>query len=383
MHIPTAHPTTTSNAFVVSVVLQTDNRIAPEPIRINPADSAVVELNPTSTNYTCTKCSKSFASTRALNCHSVRSTACRTASSNVTTAHRCDHCAGSFPTRRSLLKHLKDEHNSESERFHNARNQHRRSAHSGSSQPSNKDDTPRRSLPCDQCPRTFAYRTLLNHHRVTEHVPQPRYPCQIGFCDQVFRTAALLKRHEQLGHTVGTASTATAAGRTPADADAAVAATAAVKSDTCVRCPHAGCALAFANVVLLRRHQTLHRLRTYRCAPCARDYHSRAVFETHVRLSHPAAAAAADVVLVADEDMDSGPMECGACGQLFENRRVLRQHRQFCEDEEDAATAASTAAEAHRAAERRVLLTGKPMAIEEVYVKQEPLAELDEMVMEE
>lgn len=151
-----------------------------------------------------------------------------------------------------------------------------------------------------------------------------------------------------------------------------------------MRCPHAGCALTFANVVLLRRHQTLHRLRTYHCAPCARDYHSRVVFETHVRLSHPAAdGTIGDVVLVADEDLDSGPMECTACGQLFENRRVLRQHRQFCEDEEDADAAAAQAAEAHAAAERRLLLTGKPMAIEEVYVKQEPLEELDAMVMEE
>lgn len=77
-------------------------------------------------------------------------------------------------------------------------------------------------------------------------------------------------------------------------------------------------------------------------------------------------------MLVADEDIDSGPQECAGCCQLFENRRVLRKHRQFCagdRGDDDKAVAE----EAERAARRRLELTGKPMAIEEVYVKQEPI----------
>lgn len=106
--------------------------------------------------------------------------------------------------------------------------------------------------------------------------------------------------------------------------------------------------------------------------------HPQAAAETSYVTATAAAAAAYDdaVVLVQDEDVDSGPMECVACAQLFENRAVLRRHRQYCAEDVDGSIAA---AEAQRDAERRVLLTGQPMAIEVVYVKQEVL--LDEELM--
>lgn len=42
-----------------------------------------------------------------------------------------------------------------------------------------------------------------------------------------------------------------------------------------------------------------------------------------------------DVVLIADEDIDSGPVECGICSQLFENKKVLKFHQRICNDDND------------------------------------------------
>lgn len=170
------------------------------------------------------------------------------------------------------------------------------------------------SFPCNLCPATFAFQSLLNHHRTTDHEVK-RFPCVIDFCDQVFDTRDDLERHES-GHTA-----------TPP----IVAAHSFASDPNDVACMHIGCGLVFASQHLLRRHQSIHRLQSYRCTACSRQYHSEAVYQTHVRLCQPITD---DVVLVADEDIDSGPVLCRVCNQLFENRKILKFHRKFCADEE-------------------------------------------------
>lgn len=356
-------------------------------------------------SFRCAVCTRTFVTKRALTCHTARNAACRNSSSN-----RCEQCDQSFASRRALQAHIKEHKSrtvvatkvrkqqpqkknfscplcSQSFTTRNARNQHKRSHRSIEDIAKISESTTiptsggqRRAFPCDLCSHIFAYRTLLHHHRRTEHAAPLRFPCQIGFCDQIFRNEGLLNRHVLLRHPKNDNDESI---KPAADGGNGVLAAATVKSDAVVRCTHTGCALTFENVLLLRRHQTLHRLRTYRCVACGRQYHSRAVYETHVRLSHPKRVGMADghddVVLVADEDVDSGPMECVACSQLFENRRVLRLHRQFCAEDDGVAAEA----EASAAAERRVQLTGNPIAMEEVYVKQEPMEQLNEYLMEE
>lgn len=209
-------------------------------------------------------------------------------------------------------------------------------------------------FPCNLCSAKFAFQSLLNHHRTTDHEIK-RFPCLIDFCDQVFDTAVALERHKS-GHATAAPTIVTA--RTSAG------------DPNDVACMHVGCGLVFASQHLLRRHQSIHRLRCYRCTACGRQYHSEAVYVTHVRLCQPVTD---DVVLIADEDIDSGPVLCKVCNQLFENRKVLKFHRKFCADEE--------ADEEER--QRGIVLrencgisTGMGTAdgeqsIEEVYVKEE------------
>lgn len=171
------------------------------------------------------------------------------------------------------------------------------------------------SFPCTLCSATFAFQSLLNHHRTTDHEVK-RFPCVIDFCDQVFESRGDLERHERGGHTA-----------TPA----LLAAHSSASDPNDVACIHIGCGLVFASQHLLRRHQSIHRLQSYRCTACGRQYHSEGVYQTHVRLCQPITD---DVVLVADDDIDSGPVLCRVCNQLFENRKILKFHRKFCADEE-------------------------------------------------
>lgn len=76
-----------------------------------------------------------------------------------------------------------------------------------------------------------------------------------------------------------------------------------------------------------------------------------------------------DVILVADEDIDSGPMECGTCCQLFENKKVLKFHEKICnaDDHDD---------------ESRVDDGTSNREIEEIYLKTEVEDELENLVPE-
>lgn len=198
---------------------------------------------------------------------------------------------------------------------------------------------------CDMCDKSFIFQSLLNHHRTTVHETK-RFLCMIDFCDQIFTTAEDLQRHEESVHVSADPNTSTA-------------------TDSNVKCTYTGCTLLFANNHLLKKHQSIHRLKAYECKGCNKKYYSEGVFKTHVRLCQPTND---DVVLVFDEEIDSGPVLCKMCNQLFENRKVLKFHRKFCADEE------AEEADRKRALELRAQLptsTSTSGDIEEVYVKEE------------
>lgn len=181
-----------------------------------------------------------------------------------------------------------------------------------------------------------------------------RFPCVIDFCDQVFDTRVDLERHES-GHIA--TSTIVAPHSSASDPND-------------VACMHIGCGLVFANQHLLRRHQSIHRFQSYRCTTCGRQYHSEGVYQTHVRLCQPITD---DVVLVADEDIDSGPQVCRICKQLFENRKILKFHRKFCADEkaeEEERRRGIALRESCGIATVNGTVAGE-QSIEEVYVKEE------------
>ncbi len=99
-----------------------------------------------------------------------------------------------------------------------------------------------------------------------------------------------------------------------------------------IPCKADGCTETFTTQKQLKKHMTIHKLAAYNCPKCRKKYHSKTVYETHVRLCMPHCD---DVVLVADEDIDSGPVECSTCSQLFENRKVLKFHQRICSQEDN------------------------------------------------
>lgn len=99
-----------------------------------------------------------------------------------------------------------------------------------------------------------------------------------------------------------------------------------------ISCEADGCGITFTTQKQLKKHTIIHKLAKYNCLKCKKVYHSRSVYETHVRLCMPHCE---DVVLIADEDIDSGPVECGICSQLFENKKVLKFHQRICNDDND------------------------------------------------
>lgn len=99
-----------------------------------------------------------------------------------------------------------------------------------------------------------------------------------------------------------------------------------------ISCKADGCSETFTTKKQLKKHLIIHKLATYVCPKCKKNYHSKVVYETHVRLCMPKCA---DVVLIADEDIDSGPVECSVCSQLFENKKVLKFHQKICIDGND------------------------------------------------
>lgn len=131
-----------------------------------------------------------------------------------------------------------------------------------------------------------------------------------------------------------------------------------------IPCKADGCDETFTTQKQLRTHMAIHKLATYNCPKCKRKYHSKTVYETHVRLCMPRCD---DVVLIADEEIDSGPVVCSTCSQLFENKKVLKFHQKICNDNNDDQNMGD-----------RIL----SQEIEEIYLKTEVEEELENLVPE-
>lgn len=138
-----------------------------------------------------------------------------------------------------------------------------------------------------------------------------------------------------------------------------------------VACTADGCDQTFATQKQLKKHMVVHKLAKYTCPKCTKIYHSKMVYETHVRLCMPRCD---DVVLIADEDIDSGPVECGVCGQLFENKKVLKFHQKICNDGSSGDGGGDVSENGGGG--------GLNQEIEEIYLKTEVEDELDNLVPE-
>lgn len=132
-----------------------------------------------------------------------------------------------------------------------------------------------------------------------------------------------------------------------------------------VPCKVDGCDEKFTTQKLMKKHMIIHKLAAYNCPKCERKYHSKTVYETHVRLCMPRCD---DVVLIADEEIDSGPVECATCSQLFENKKVLKFHQKICNDDGGEPTTTSGG-----------MLSQE---IEEIYLKTEVDEEFENLVPE-
>lgn len=128
-----------------------------------------------------------------------------------------------------------------------------------------------------------------------------KYPCLIKFCNEIFSSENDLKQHKIEFHV----------------------------NNIC--CTFDGCKMKFQNKHDLKRHLSIHALKTYECADCKKMYYSEKVYQLHVSLCKPKDD---DLIIIADEDNDSGPIVCPICKQLFENKKVLKFHRKFCIDED-------------------------------------------------
>lgn len=155
---------------------------------------------------------------------------------------------------------------------------------------------------CNNCNKSFEHQTILQHHRVTEHEPK-KYPCTIGFCDQMFTTLDLLRTHTMQQHNENNLSNYQ---------------TASYLNE----CKIDGCKRTFQYPSRLERHMSTHVLDEYECSRCKRMFYSEAVFRQHTN----------GCTVVAD-DHRTGPVVCTLCCQLFENEAVLENHRRFCTDD--------------------------------------------------
>lgn len=149
---------------------------------------------------------------------------------------------------------------------------------------------------CDLCDKTFNFESLLKHHKIIEH-EQKRYPCTIGFCDQIFLNENELKIHQNQHDN---------------------------KKLNKYYCKIEGCERTFEYENHLKRHMSSHILKEYKCDNCNRIYYSESVYHSHINnclTSHQT---------LNDGRECDGPVECNLCDQLFENQNVLKNHRNFC-----------------------------------------------------
>lgn len=187
---------------------------------------------------------------------------------------------------------------------------------------------------CDLCGIKFSMKTTFEQHKkshskdgelssdtpgITTVVNEPddtNFRCTV--CSKSFQNQYLLTHHNSMEHQTNNSDS-----HNISYSDLKPS-----KSNEII-CKTVGCSITFKNKKELKKHMIIHKLATYDCAKCKKRYHSKIVYETHIRLCMPDCE---DVVLVADEDIDSGPVECSSCSQLFENKKVLKFHQKICID---------------------------------------------------
>lgn len=172
-------------------------------------------------------------------------------------------------------------------------------------------ETEKPKLACSFCGKMFHFQSLLQHHISSEHDIK-KYPCTIGFCDQIYTNSDDLEKHR----------------KTHEDS------TNLKRSNENLICKIDGCRREFQYQSRMKQHMASHALKEYNCEKCKNIYYSEAIFNNHVNLCGRNSEIV-DANIAEDDNLDSGPVNCTFCNQLFENKLVLKNHRNFCPDPEE------------------------------------------------
>lgn len=161
---------------------------------------------------------------------------------------------------------------------------------------------------CNFCEKIFYFQSLLQHHISSEHDIK-KFPCTIGFCDQIYTNSDDLEKHKKSHENC----------------------TNLKRLNENLICKIDGCRREFQYESRMKQHMASHVLSEYNCTKCKNIYYSGAIFNNHVimcgtnlEINEPN--------LIEDENLNSGPVNCTFCKQLFENKLVLKNHRKFCPD---------------------------------------------------
>lgn len=173
-------------------------------------------------------------------------------------------------------------------------------------------ETEKPKLSCSFCGKIFYFQSLLQHHISSEHDIK-KFPCTIGFCDQIFTNFNDLEKHKK-SHEDCTNSK---------------------RLNENLICKIDGCRREFQYQSRMKKHMASHILKEYNCEKCQNIYYSEAIFNNHVILCGKNNTEIKDANLIEDENLNSGPVNCTFCNQLFENKLVLKNHRKFCPDPQE------------------------------------------------
>lgn len=166
-------------------------------------------------------------------------------------------------------------------------------------------ETEKPKIPCSFCGKIFYFQSLLQHHISSEHDVK-KYPCTIGFCDQIYTNSIDLEKHRKSHEEIINIK----------------------RSNENLICKIDGCRREFQYQSRMKQHMASHALKEYNCEKCKNIYYSEAIFNNHVNFC--GRNSIKDVNLIEEENLNSGPVNCTFCNQLFENKLVLKNHRKFC-----------------------------------------------------
>nr|KAG5698934.1 hypothetical protein BaRGS_024855 [Batillaria attramentaria] len=146
-----------------------------------------------------------------------------------------------------------------------------------------QDLGPEGEYKCDQCPKSFQWKSNLVRHQVT-HDEDRRYPCEN--CDKIFTDPSNLQRHIRSQHVGARCHACTECGKT------------------------------FATSSGLKQHQHIHSsVKPFQCEVCLKAYTQFSNLCRHKRMH-------ADC---------RQQIKCKDCGQAFSTVTSLSKHKRFCE----------------------------------------------------